>query len=263
MDEKGDVVIASALLDQGAGTYTVLCEIVAEELKVPLDKIQAKPLDTRSGRKDTGVGASRATRVYGNAAYEAAIKAKEEIRKTAAQYLGCHLDDVIIANGGVIHRSAERRMTYSDLVKAKGSPFKVEGHYKDLSKAHEASMCVQVAEVEVDCETGEINLKKLTSAHHTGTVLNPLTHQGQIEGGSVMGVGYALMEDLIVDGGKVLTTNFGEYKIPTIQDIPALKTVVKEVLTGPGPYHSMRSRRNTTVRPAFTSSFTLLSSGKR
>jgi len=100
-------------------------------------------------------------------------------------------------------------------------------------------MCVQVAEVEVDCETGEINLKKLTSAHHTGTVLNPLTHQGQIEGGSVMGVGYALMEDLIVDGGKVLTTNFGEYKIPTIQDIPELKTVVKEVPTGPGPYHSM------------------------
>jgi len=239
MDEKGDVVIASAMLDQGAGTYTVLCEIVAEELQVPLDKIQAKPLDTKSGRKDTGVGASRATRVYGNAAYEAAIKAKEEIRKTAAQYLGCHFDDVIIANGGVIHRSAERRMTYSDLVKAKGSPFKVEGHYKDLSKAHEASMCVQVAEVEVDCETGEINLKKLTSAHHTGTVLNPLTHQGQIEGGSVMGVGYALMEDLIVDGGKVLTTNFGEYKIPTIQDIPELKTVVKEVPTGPGPYHSM------------------------
>jgi CO/xanthine dehydrogenase Mo-binding subunit len=239
IDEKGDITLASAMLEQGAGTYTVLCEIVGEELQVPLEKIRAQSLDTKSGRKDTGVGASRATRVYGNATYEAALKAKVEIRKAAARYLGGNPDDFIIVNGGVLNRRAERRMTYSELAKAKGSPFKVEGYYNDLSKVHEASMCAQVAEVEVDPETGEVKLKKLTSAHHTGTVLNPLMHQGQIEGGAVMGVGYALMENLIIDGGKVVTTSFGDYKIPTFLDIPDLKTVIKEVPKGPGPYHSM------------------------
>ncbi|MFQ5853438.1 MAG: molybdopterin cofactor-binding domain-containing protein, partial [Candidatus Binatia bacterium] len=67
----------------------------------------------------------------------------------------------------------------------------------------------------------------------------PLMHQGQIEGGAVMGVGYALMEHLMLDDGKVTTANFGDYKIPTIQDIPALKTTVLETPKGPGPYNSM------------------------
>jgi len=166
------------------------------------------------------------------------------LRQYLARYLlrfgvEASADEILIANGGVLHRRAERRMTYGELIKAKGSPIRVEGYYNDRSKVHEASMCTQVAEVEVDPETGQVKLKKLTNAHHTGTILNPLMHQGQIEGGTIMGVGYALMEHLMVDGGKVITANFGDYKIPTIQDIPDLKTVVKEAPTGPGPYHSM------------------------
>ncbi len=239
IDEEGELTVASAVLDQGVGTYTVLCEIVAQELQVPLDQIKAESLDTKTGRKDTGVGGSRATRVYGNAAYEATIKAKEEIKRRAAKHLGGESEDVIIANGGVLHRRAERRLSYAQLVKATGSPIRAEGYYNDRTKVHDASMCVQVAEVEVDPQTGQVKLKKFTTAHHTGTVLNPLMHQGQIDGGSVMGMGYALMEHLIVDGGKILTANFGDYKIPTIQDIPELKTVLKESTTGSGPYNSM------------------------
>ncbi|MBI2358203.1 MAG: xanthine dehydrogenase family protein molybdopterin-binding subunit, partial [Deltaproteobacteria bacterium] len=120
IDEKGEITLASAMLDQGCGTYTVLCEIVGEELEVPVRKIRARSLDTKTGRKDTGVGGSRATRVYGNAAYDAAIKAKEEVKKIAAEHFGASPDDIFIANGGVLHRRAERRMTYADLVKAKG-----------------------------------------------------------------------------------------------------------------------------------------------
>ncbi|HEV8341579.1 MAG TPA: xanthine dehydrogenase family protein molybdopterin-binding subunit [Candidatus Binatia bacterium] len=239
IDENGQISVASAMLDQGAGTYTVLCEIVAEELQVPLDKIQAMSLDTRTGRKDTGVGGSRATRVYGNAAYDAATKVKEEIKRAAAAHLGGKPEDVIIANGGVLHRRAERRMSYAELVKAVGAPIRAEGYYNDRTKVHDASMCAQVAEVEVDPETGQIKLKKFTTAHHTGTVLNPLMHQGQIEGGAMMGMGYALMEHLMVDGGKVITANFGDYKIPTIQDIPDFKSVITEAPTGSGPYNSM------------------------
>lgn len=238
LDEKGMVTLASAMLDQGGGTYTLLCEIVGQELQIPVENIRVELLDTSLGKKDTGVGGSRATRVYGNAAYNAAQRLKEEIQKAAAQFLGGDPDDVLIANGGVLHRRAERRMTYKELVKAKGSPFSVEGDYDDTTKVHDASMCAQVAEVEVDSETGEVKLRRFTSAHNTGTVLNPLMHQGQIEGGFVMGLGYALMEHLMIEDGRVTTTHFGDNKIPTIRDIPELKTSVTEIPKGPGPYNS-------------------------
>jgi len=239
IDEEGVITISSAMLDQGAGTYTVLCEIVGEELKVPPGRIRVEILNTKMGEKDTGVGGSRATRVYGNAAYDAAIKACEEIKKAAAETMSASPEDLILSEGGVLHRRAEQRMTYGEIVKAKGTPISVQGVYNDKSKVQEASMCAQVAEVEVDPETGEVKLGKLTTAHSTGTVLNPLMHQGQIEGGAVMGVGYALMEHLMLDDGKVITANFGDYKIPTIQDIPTLKTTVMETPKGPGPYNSM------------------------
>lgn len=239
LDDKGAITLSSAMLDQGAGTYTLLCEIVAEELKVPLERIRVETLDTNLGVKDTGVGGSRATRVYGNAAYDAAMKAVDEIKKSAAEHMGCPPDELVLAGGAVLDKRAERRMTYPELVKAKGSPISVLGSYSDTSKVHEASMCAQVAEVEVDPETGQVKLKKFISTHNTGTVLNPLMHQGQIEGGAVMGIGYALMEQLMIEDGKVATANFGDYKIPTIKDIPLLKTSVTENPRGSGPYNSM------------------------
>ncbi|MBI2348905.1 MAG: molybdopterin-dependent oxidoreductase, partial [Deltaproteobacteria bacterium] len=158
IDEKGMVTLASAMLDQGGGTYTLLCEIVAEELKVPLEKIRVQCLDTQSGIKDSGIGGSRGTRVYGNAGYDAAIKAVAEIKRLAAEEMGCSLDDLVLANGAVLHKRAERRITYPELVKAKGSPISVLGSYNDTSKVHDASMCAQIAEVEVDPETGQVQL---------------------------------------------------------------------------------------------------------
>ncbi|MEK6561822.1 MAG: xanthine dehydrogenase family protein molybdopterin-binding subunit, partial [Candidatus Binatota bacterium] len=239
IDEQGAVTLASAMLDQGGGTYTLLCEIVAEELKVPLEKIRVQTLDTKHGIKDTGIGGSRGTRVYGNAGYDAAVKAVAEIKRVAAEKMECSPDEIVLSNGAVLHKRAERRMTYAELVKSQGSPISVIGSYSDASKVHQASMCAQIAEVEVDPETGQIKLRKYTQAHNTGTVLNPLMHQGQIDGGTVMGIGYALMEHLIIEDGKVATTHFGDYKIPTIQDIPPMKTVVTETPKGPGPYNSM------------------------
>jgi CO/xanthine dehydrogenase Mo-binding subunit len=239
LDEKGIVTISSAMLDQGAGTYTVLCEIVAEELKMPLSQIRVQSLDTNQGTKDTGVGGSRATRVYGNAGYEAALKAVEAIKQAAAEQMGTSPDQITLAKGAALHPRMERRLGYDEIVKAKGAPITVEASYNDNSKVHAASMCVQVAEVEVDSETGQVQLKKFTSTHNTGTVLNPLMHQGQIEGGAMTGIGYALMEHVMISDGKVATTNFGEYKIPTIVDVPPFKSSVAEQPKGAGPYNSM------------------------
>jgi nicotinate dehydrogenase medium molybdopterin subunit len=109
-----------------------------------------------------------------------------------------------------------------------------------MKEGPETSTVAQVVEVEVDEETGEVNVKRVTTAHNTGTILNPLTHQGQIDGAVVMGLGYGTMEQIITDdGGKVLTANLGDYKIPNIKDIPQLKTAIFQSDAGSGPYNSM------------------------
>jgi len=239
LDEKGVATISSAMADQGAGTYTVLSEIVAEELKIPLSQIKTRQLDTQRGVKDTGVGGSRATRVYGNAGYEAALKAVAAIKQAAAEQMDTSADQIVLAKGAVLHPRMERRLTYGEIVKAKGAPIAVEATFNDNTKIHSASMCVQIAEVEVDRETGQVELKKFTSTHNTGTVLNPLMHQGQIEGASMTGIGYSLMEEVIINDGKVATTHFGEYKIPTMRDVPPFKSSVTEEPHGAGPYNSM------------------------
>jgi len=239
LDAKGVATISSAMADQGAGTYTVLSEIIAEELKIPLSQVKVQQLDTQQGTKDTGVGGSRATRVYGNAGYEAALKAVAAIKQAAAEQMGTSPDQVVLAKGAALHPRMERRISYGDIVKAKGAPISVEATFNDNAKIHAASMCVQVAEVEVDPDTGRVELKKFTSTHNTGTVLNPLMHQGQIEGASMTGIGYTLMEEVIINDGKVATTHFGEYKIPTIKDVPVFKGSVSEAPHGAGPYDSM------------------------
>lgn len=240
IDEKGTITVSSPVVDQGAGSYTVIWEVVAEELKVPTKLLKFEHLDTSSVPSDGGVGGSRATRVYGNAAYEAGVKAREELLTIAAKRLGVDPDELSLGNAFVTHRRTRRRMSFAEVVRAKGAPIHVRGYYKQSEKSHDASIAAQVAEVHVDPETGQIELRKMISAHATGKVINPLMHQGQIEGGFVIGLGFALTEHLMFDGGKVTTTHFGDYKIPNIQDIPPLKTAVLEIVPhGPGPYNSL------------------------
>ena len=169
-----------------------------------------------------------------------AQKLRDEILKTAARAMGAAPEDLILYDGGVTHGRAERRITYKEIVRANGEPLSAEGHYANMADGPEASLVAQVAEVEVDAETGEVRVRKLTTAHNTGTILNPLTHQGQIDGAVIMGLGYGMIENLAYDeGGKVLAANLGEYKIPNIQDVPPLKTTILQSDFGSGPYNSM------------------------
>src|SRR5262249_56899735 len=96
----------------------------------------------------------------------------------------------------------------------------------------------QVAEVEVDRETGQVKVLKVVTAHDVGTVINPLAHQGQIDGGFVTGLGLAVTEELVSEGGQILNGHLGEYKLPTIADIPSLETVLVPTSGGGGPDHA-------------------------
>ncbi|MGH7888607.1 MAG: xanthine dehydrogenase family protein molybdopterin-binding subunit, partial [Candidatus Binatia bacterium] len=240
IDERGNVTLSSAVTDTGPGVFTMMRQIVGEELRVPLDSIGVEMLDSDKVLKDTGVRGSSSTRVHGGSALDAARKAREEILKIAARTMQAMPDELILFDGGVTHGRAERRMTYGEIARANGEAIVVEGHYLNMTDGPEASLVAQVAEVEVDDETGEVRVTKLTTAHNTGTILNPLTHQGQIDGAVAMGFGYGLIENIAYDeSGKVLATNLGEYKIPNIKDMPPLETTILQSDFGSGPYNSM------------------------
>ena len=240
IEEDGKVKVLSPVVDQGAGVLTVIVEVVGEELKVPAGEIELKQVDSTVVPSDGGVGGSRATRVYGNASYEAGIKAREELFAFAAQSLEVDPKELDLDKGTIHHRSTKRKMSFADVVRFKGAPIYVRGYYKSTEKSHDASVSAQIAEVHVDPETGKVTLRNMVSAHTTGKVINPLMHQGQIDGGVVFGLGYALTEEVMFDGAKITTSNLGEFKIPNIMDIPPLKTdVMENVPAGPGPYNSL------------------------
>lgn len=240
IEEDGRVKVLSPVVDQGAGVLTVIVVVVGEELQTPAAEIELKQVDSTVVPSDGGVGGSRATRVYGNASYEAGVKAREELFGFAAQALEIDPKELELDKGMILHRKSKRKMSFAEVVKFKGAPIYVRGYYKSSEKSHDASVSAQIAEVHVDPETGKVTLRNMVSAHTTGKVINPLMHQGQIDGGVVFGLGYALTEEVLFDGGKIITSNFGEFKIPNIMDIPPLKTDVKEnVPSGPGPYNSL------------------------
>jgi carbon-monoxide dehydrogenase large subunit len=240
IEDNGKVKVITPVVDQGAGVLTVIVQVVGEELGIPADEIELKQADSTIVPSDGGVGGSRATRVYGNASFEAGIKAREELFAFAAQALEVEPKELTLDRGAVAHKPSKRQMSFSEIVKFKGAPIYVRGYYKSSEKSHDASVSAQIAEVHVDPETGKITLRNMVSAHTTGKVINPLMHQGQIEGGVVFGLGYALTEEVMFDGPKITTTNFGEFKIPNITDIPPLKThVMENVPAGPGPYNSL------------------------
>jgi len=237
INEAGNVTISSAMLDQGAGAGTVLRQIVADELQINWRGIALQTLDTAAAPIDTGVGASRATRTYGNACYDAVTKAKAQLFSTAARMLCADPAKLAISNGRV--SSGKQSLSYGEIVKTMGAPLVVEGRYQNHEIGPQASMCAQMAEVEIDPESGEIKLCRFVSVHHTGKVLNPLLHDGQIDGSIAMGVGYALTEELLFADGGVTTLHFGDYKIPTTRDVPRLDKIIIESSAGRGPYNSM------------------------
>jgi carbon-monoxide dehydrogenase large subunit len=240
IDETGEVTLSTAVTDTGPGAYTIMRQIVSQELEVPLDSIRMEIVDTTRVLKDTGVRGSSSTRVHGGSAFEAGRMAREEILKIAARAMAASTDELRLTNGGVTHARAERRMTFAEIAAANGGPIIAEGHYANPKEGPETSTVAQIAEVRVDTETGEVKVTRLTTAHNTGTILNPLTHQGQIDGAVVMGVGYGTMEALVTDeSGRVTSASLGDYKIPNIKDVPQVKTAIVQSTTGSGPYNSM------------------------
>ncbi|MGD2253486.1 MAG: xanthine dehydrogenase family protein molybdopterin-binding subunit [Anaerolineales bacterium] len=253
VDDFGHVTLITGSTEIGQGSETVLAQIVAETLGVDPNDIAVINDDTHVKPWDVGVHASRTTFIAGNAAKLAALEARAQVFETAAELLDAKPEDLSAANGMVMVQGDESRSLPMDKVirrrhfREGGDVIIGNGWYdpptqlvdKDTYKGNISAAYgfgAQMAEVEVDMETGLVRVLRLVSANDIGRAINPMAIEGQLEGGIQMGLGYALSEELIVKEGKVLNPNFLDYRLFTSADMPQIETIIIETDDPQGPY---------------------------
>ena len=242
MDASGEVKLFMSLWDTGTGAHTIMRQLVAETLTLPPEKVTLVMQDTDAVPYESGPGGTRVTYTSGQAAFGAAEALRDKLLAVAAEVLEAPLDQLQLAQGRIgVTGDASRRMALADVVQhatsPSGQPLRGEKNIT-TERTDMTSFCAQVAEVAVDPDTGQVTVNKIVTAHDVGTILNPLTHQGQIEGGLIQGLGYGLMEEIMTEDGQIATLSLGDYKLPTVKDIPELVTVLLEPGAGPAPYQS-------------------------
>jgi len=222
LETSGAVTLSIALPDTGTGAHLVLRQVVAEVLGVTLDEVEIEVANTDDFETDSGVGGSRVTHTGGRAAYHAAEKLKQQIESEAAKH------GIPAGSLAEIARAAAKD----------GRTLEASHFYDAKAHADVTSFTAQVAEVAIDPATGQVTVRHFTTAHDVGTIINPIGHQGQIEGGLIQGLGFALIEEMKTEDGRISTLSLGDFKLPTIQDIPPLTTVILQGQVGPGPFNA-------------------------
>ncbi|HVA39334.1 MAG TPA: molybdopterin cofactor-binding domain-containing protein, partial [Candidatus Binataceae bacterium] len=235
----------------GQGSETVLAQLVCEELGLPLSAVTVINNDTDITPWDVGVHASRTTFIGGNSAIGAARKAKAKILAAAAAKTEFAPGALDLRDGCIVRMEDGKRLVelskflrslhFSDRAELVMTSFYYEPPSKHQDKEFRGDVSAayawasQVCEVEVDTLTGIVRLLKVTAAHDVGRVLNRLGIEGQIEGGIVMGQGYAITENLMVENGVVRNANFRDYKLITAPEIPEMDVTFIETMDGEGP----------------------------
>ena len=238
-EPDGTFTIVSPTIDQGAGTHTILRQVVAEEMRVPIETVRVTVADTDSAPRDSGARASRLTYVAGQSTLQACGKLRELLLDEAARVLECKPDELEFGDARFWLRQDRSQEINLRRVVAQATNSLTISIYEDYPYPEDVTyICAQVAEVEVDPETGALRLYRLITAHDVGTIINPITHQGQIDGAVVMGLGQGIMEELVTEQGRIINANLGDYKLPTVPDIPELKTVLVRSAGGVAPYEA-------------------------
>ena len=239
LEPDGSVVVHTPLFEQGAGAYTVVQQITAETMGLPADRVRIQVEETGMFESDSGVGGSRVTNVGSIAADLAVKEAQAELFKLAAELDNWPEEQLAVEGDVIVRTDTGESQPWKALLVRTGEPVTGEATAtagRDGPRV--TGYTAQIAEVAVDPETGRVQLLKLTTAHDTGRIVNPMGHQGQIYGGAMMGIGYGLLEELKAEDGRISTLSFADYKIPNIADIPELETVILRTEgTGVGPYN--------------------------
>ncbi|MFP3975817.1 MAG: xanthine dehydrogenase family protein molybdopterin-binding subunit [Dehalococcoidia bacterium] len=242
----GKVDVFTGACDIGQGSDTTLSMICAEELGVRLEDVRIHAADTGICPPDLGAWGSRETLMNGNAVKMAAAEAKRQILEFAAAKLKPNIVYDLEIKDRWVHLAdrPERGLSYFDVVKEAirgkdGEAIMGRGHYTPhrkgmISPAY--SFGVQAAEVEVDPETGRYKLVNVTTAHESGTVINPIGIEGQLEGAIHMAGGYGFCEDQPMDEGKILNPSIADYKIIRALDMPETEILEIHTYEPEGPF---------------------------
>ncbi|KUO49393.1 MAG: hypothetical protein APF76_08455 [Desulfitibacter sp. BRH_c19] len=249
--EDGTVIINSGLVENGQGLKTAFSQIVAEALCVSVDKINFIGVDTHSMPDGGMTVASRGTVMGSQSMKIASEQLKDILKITAAEMLDITVENVDIEEGVFFDISNhENKVFFSDVCNKQlwsGRQMSVFAWFrpKDLNYDHHTGQgeafptysygCV-VAEVEVDTETGYVEVIKVTAGHDVGTAVNPALIKGQVYGGIAMGMGFATTEEVEVQKGKVKTLNLDTYIIPTAMDMPQMEVQIFECDDKQGTY---------------------------
>jgi CO/xanthine dehydrogenase Mo-binding subunit len=252
LDDFGAVSLITGATEIGQGSETVLAMIVAEALGVPLERVAVVNSDTAVKPWDVGAHASRTTFIAGNAARLAADTLKRRLLDVAAEFFEEPAERLDVRDGWVFVRDEpQRREPYERIARAGhyrggGRVLVAEAFYdpptsmldKDLHGNVSATygFAAQAALVDVDPDTGTVEVRRIASAHDVGRALNPAAAEGQIHGGIHMGLGYALCEKLVVEDGHVLSATFMDYAVLKAADMPALSVRLIESIDAEGPF---------------------------
>jgi len=250
IDIDGRVVMFSGASDIGQGSDTILVQIAAQELGLPLDFIQVEAADTKTTPVDLGSYSSRVTFMMGNAAKSAVEKLRLEIAGAIGKQKKISPDKITFRNGRISSPENNLDLTWLEAVElalaGRGS-IVTSGHYispkmggdfkgsgAGLSPAY--SFGAFISEVDVNPRTGQVKVNKVWAAHDCGKALNPLSVEGQIEGSIHMGLGQVLSEEMRYNKGQIMNSNFLDYRIPTSLDTPEMDVSIIESNDGEGPY---------------------------
>jgi CO/xanthine dehydrogenase Mo-binding subunit len=254
MQTDGSVDVLIGSVDIGQGARSVMRQMAAEELGVPIEKVSVTLVDTETSPLDTGTFASRITHQTGNAVIQAAQEARQVLFEVAAAQLGVSVEQLEARDGMVVVRDfPEQAIPIADvashavwadrrLIAGRGSfGWPVAAIDPETGKGeplHNMAYGATVAEIEVDTETGVVKVTKLVSAYDCGKAINPLLVEGQIDGGAAGGLGAALLEELHPYYPTLdhYPTGFFSYMVPTAKDVPQLESVVVEMTSQTGPY---------------------------
>ncbi|KSV72352.1 dehydrogenase [Sinorhizobium sp. GW3] len=238
VNEDGTVTLLTGAAGLGTGAHTALAQIVAEELGVRFEDVGVIHGDTDVVPWDIGAFASHTTYLVGTAAKMAAGKVRAAVLARAAMKLQVSPDEIDLSEGKVfLIAEPDRSMTVSEAMgPSRGIPaanIVANGTYEP-TKSY--SFAAHFTEVDVDTETGIVEVKRVVPVHDVGRVIHPIAAQGQIEGGIQQGIGHTLTEDYVIDKktGRSLNAGLVDYKMPLSMDMPDIETIILEAAPDPG-----------------------------
>ena len=239
LNEDGSFNLLVGATDLGTGSDTVLAQIAAEVLGVPLSNILVHSSDTDLTPFDVGAYASSTTYLSGQAVHKAAHKVAQMVKECAAEMLEEGAQDLVLADAAVRHPSGKAVGLSQVAMRSlyEQNQHQIAAFASHISHKSPPPFAAHFAEVEVDCQTGLVRVVRYVAATDCGTAINPILAQGQVEGAVLNGISYALCEEFCFDDkGRMRNPSFGQYKIYSTRDLPEIEAIMVPTYEESGPF---------------------------